>query len=128
MNQTYRVLQTICFNYDPNSDITICCSIDDSRDEIIELSGDAQKVFQAISKEQDEIDHNPEVVQALLEMGLIEQVGTPQKPYTEVESPSQFEKFGISIKGFNELYTPELEAYGFTTLTASNCSSYSDSS
>ena len=124
----------IIYNYEIENDIYICCFLDDDADSIIELSGQATSVFKSVingdfSKLNNE---NLSVAQKLLDLGILQSEAVHDsnliKSDLETKLSQEFNELGIKLKTYDELYSPELAAYGFTTLTATNSSSYSDSS
>ncbi len=129
-----KLSNNIIYNYEIENDIYICCFLDDDADSIIELSGQATSVFKSVingdfSKLNNE---NLSVAQKLLDLGILQSEAVQDsnliKSDLETKLSQEFNELGIKLKTYDELYSTELAAYGFTTLTATNSSSYSDSS
>ncbi len=131
----FKISKGIIYNYESDEEKYICCFLNDELDIIFELSGISKQVFKLIDENKG-VDSEAEyidILDKLLELGILtsEKAG-PNLSLSNRDLKQKFtpdlEKIGITLKTYDELYSPELAAYGFTTLTATNCSSYSDSS
>lgn len=100
-------------------DVVVCCFNDDKNDLIYELRGEARKEFTNLISGH---DVSSEFVETFKNLRFIK-----SSDPTNV-APGVLENQGIKVKVFEDLFSQELEAYGFTTLTVTNCSSYSDCS
>lgn len=130
-----KLSSNIIHNYEAESDIYICCFLDDNADSIIELTGLSRTVFGIILQGEATLlePTHGKVIEKLIELGIvcseqIDQDNTSTVTNLNKESTPEIEELGIKIKTYDELYSPELAAYGFTTLTATNSSSYCDCS
>ncbi len=128
-----KLSTNIIHNYEAESDTYICCFLDDDADCIIELSGQASSAFKnIIDGDLSKLDsESMPVAQKLLELGILQSETNSDATLDNADLQNkltpEFNELGIKLKTYDELYSPELAAYGFTTLTATNSSSYCDS-
>lgn len=97
------------------------CFTDESNELIFELKDSAFEAFSLILQDKDPSD---DYLKIFNDLGLMEG-SSPKLKNLDQES---LKTRGIEIRNIEDLYTAELEAHGFTTLTATNCSSYCDCS
>lgn len=97
------------------------CFSDVNSNSVFELTG---KAYEQFSKLIQDSTCDKEYIEIFSKLGILE------NSVSNIDSlkSEELSKVGITLRDVEDMYSDELEAHGFTTLTATNCSSYCDCS